>query len=125
MSVNQHDMSRQSPDDPNNTSYSLISIKEAAKIAHVTERTVNRLIASNEIQSVKSGKRRFIWRDSILTWSRHRTDTTDPSFEALVEEIHRSIEELKTLSLASIELYHPSSLSDIKAKLAIKERINQ
>lgn len=122
MSVNQHDMSRQTADNTDDNNYSLISIKEAAKIAHVTERTVNRLIASNDIQSIKSGKRRLIWRDSVLTWRRHCQDPSSRGNQETYREVLSNIAELKHLLIAVIELYQPESISKLTEKIALKRR---
>jgi len=53
----------------------LVSVKDAAAILGVSERTVRRKIAANELPSVKSGTARLI-PDSALTLS-PRDDTTD------------------------------------------------
>ncbi|EGN74176.1 DNA-binding protein, excisionase family, partial [Idiomarina sp. A28L] len=70
MSVNHATMSGNNSRHSHDTKHSLLTIKEAADVAGVTERTINRLIASHEIQSMKSGKHRLIWRESLLTWKR-------------------------------------------------------
>jgi excisionase family DNA binding protein len=60
----------------------LISVKEAAQILGVSERTIRRKIAANELPSVKSGTARLI-PDGAVTLS-SRDDTTDTAMSPAV-----------------------------------------
>lgn len=43
-----------------------ISPRDAAGITNLSERTIGRLIAAGRIRSTKIGRRRLIYRDSVL-----------------------------------------------------------
>ena len=61
----------------------LVSVKDAAAILGVSERTVRRKIAANDLPSVKSGTARLI-PDSALTLSSHDDTPDTPSIPAVV-----------------------------------------
>ena len=116
MSVNHTTMSGHRSRHSHDTEQSLLSIKEAAEVAGITERTINRLIASHEIQSMKSGKRRLIWRESLLTWKRHRRRRLSGHCPDMGHDVVKAIEELKELILKAIELYQPDSFRKLQHK---------
>lgn len=99
-----------------------ITTREAATLANVCERTISRKVHLGQLHSKKSGHKRLICRDSVMTLSNKSTSPATVSVAANDSEIIPTLHELTELMQIMISLYHPNSTADVAKKQQAREK---
>lgn len=116
-------MSRQHHESYPDGCQDFITTREAATLANVCERTISRKVLLGQLHSKKSGHKRLICRDSVMTFSKTSTRHATESVATNESEIISVMLELKELMQIMISLYHPTSTADVAKKQHAREKV--
>ncbi len=115
-------MSRQYHDSCPDGCQDFITTREAAALANVCERTISRKVHLGQLHSKKSGHKRLICRDSVMTLSKTSTRPATNSVAENESEIISIMLELTELMHIMISLYHPASPHDLAKKQSARTK---
>lgn len=101
----------------------LLSVREAAELAQVSERTIARKVNAGIIHSQKSGHRRLICQHSILLITTNNQSPATHYVAPQTQYINVTLDTVLELMTKMLSLYHPQSLDEINKKQQLREEI--
>ncbi len=101
----------------------LLSVREAAQLAQVSERTIARKINAGIIHSQKSGHRRLVCQDSVLSIITKNLSPATDDVAPQIQDINVTLDNILELMTNMLSLYHPQSLDEINKKQQLREKI--
>lgn len=101
----------------------LLSVREAAQLAQVSERTIARKINARIIHSKKSGHRRLVCQHSLLSIMTKNQSPATGYVAPQIQDLSVTLDNVLELMTKMLSLYHPQSLDEINRKQQLREEI--
>lgn len=101
----------------------LLSVREAAQLAQVSERTIARKVNAGIIHSQKSGHRRLVCQHSVLSIITKNSSPATDDVPPQIQGINVTLDNILELMTSMLSLYHPQSLEEINKKQQLREEI--